>query len=66
MSRRHVRLTYLAPDKLEVENLSGNGTLVDGQPVDKLVLTDVRSREHRIQLGPEGVVLSLEPGSLPV
>lgn len=66
VSRKHVRLSYLAPDMLEIENLSGNGTLVDDRPIDKLVLTDIRTQAHRIQLGPEGVVLALEPGSLPV
>ena len=65
VSRRHVRLSYVAPDMVEVKNLSGNGTLVDGKLVDKIVLTDVRSRKHRIQLGPKGVILELEPG-LPV
>lgn len=66
VSRRHAKLTYVAPDMLEIENLSGNGTLVDGVSIDKLVLTDVRTRSHRIQLGPMGVVLELSPGSLPV
>jgi len=66
VSRRHAKLTYLAPDMLEIENLSGNGTLVDDVAVDKLVLTDVRTKVHRIQLGPKGVVLELSPGSLPV
>ena len=66
VSRKHLRISYLAPDMLEIENLSGNGTLVDGRPVDKLVLTDVRTQAHRIQLGPEGVILELQPGSLPI
>lgn len=66
VSRRHARISYLAPDMVEVENLSGNGTLVDGKLVDKIVLTDCRSEAHRIQLGPKGVILELQPGSLPV
>jgi pSer/pThr/pTyr-binding forkhead associated (FHA) protein len=66
VSRRHARLSYVSPDTVEVENLSGNGTLVDGHLVDRIVLTDVRTKTHRIQLGPKGVVLELEPGSLPV
>ena len=66
VSRKHLRISYLAPDMLEIENLSGNGTIVDGRPVDKIVLTDVRTQTHTIQLGPEGVVLELQPGSLPL
>lgn len=66
VSRKHVRISYLAPDMLEIENLSGNGTLVDGRSVDKVVLTDIRRASHTIQLGPEGVILELQPGSLPL
>lgn len=66
VSRRHCRVTFLAPDLVEVENLSPNGTLVDGRAVDRLMLTDCRTRPHTIQLGPEGLVLELAWGSLPV
>ena len=66
VSRKHVRLTYKAPDELEIENLSGNGTLVDGREVTRAVLTDIRRETHVIRLGPEGVVLELAPGSLPL
>lgn len=65
-SRRHVRISYITPDMVDVENLSANGTLVDGHHVDRIVLTDCRTQEHTIQMGPEGVVLLLAPGSLPV
>lgn len=66
VSRRHCRISFLAPDLVEVENLSTNGTLVDGRPVDRRMLTDCRLRTHTVQLGPQGVVLELSPGSLPV
>jgi pSer/pThr/pTyr-binding forkhead associated (FHA) protein len=71
VSRQHVRITYSAPDRVEVRNLSGNGTLVDGVLVEGtglgcVVLTDVRFKSHRIQLGPAGIELELAPGSLPV
>lgn len=66
VSRKHARLSYVAPDMVEIENLSGNGTLVDGKLVDKIVLADCRTATHRIQLGPKGVILELEPGSLPL
>lgn len=66
VSRKHARLSYVAPDMLEVKNLSGNGTLVDGRLVDKLILTDCRQVSHNIQLGPKGVILVISPGSLPI
>jgi pSer/pThr/pTyr-binding forkhead associated (FHA) protein len=65
-SRSHVRITYLSPDLVDVENLSENGTFVDGKRIDRVVLTDCRRAPHQIQLGPEGAVLELAPGSLPV
>jgi len=65
-SRRHCRLSYVAPDIVDVENLSPNGTMVDGHQIDRILLTDCRHQRHEIQLGPHGVVLALEPGSLPL
>ena len=66
VSRKHARISYIAPDMVEIENLSGNGTLVDGKLVDKIILTDCREKTHKIQLGPRGVLLRLQPGSLPI
>lgn len=57
VSRRHCRIAYLAPDMLEVENLSRNGTWVDGLRVERLLVTDLRARPHTLQLGPEGPLL---------
>jgi pSer/pThr/pTyr-binding forkhead associated (FHA) protein len=66
VSRRHCRVTYLAPDLVEVVNLSRNGTFVDGHRVDRIVLDDCRSASHRIQLGPNGDVVELSCGSAEV
>lgn len=66
VSRRHCRISFLAPDLVEIANLATNGTLVDGRPIDRLLLEDARFQTHTIQLGPEGVVLVLSPGSLPI
>ncbi len=66
VSRKHAHISYVAPDMVEVQNLSGNGTLVDGKLVDKIMLTDCRERTHRIQLGPKGVILEVAQGSLPI
>lgn len=65
-SRRHVRISYVAADVVEVENLSPNGTFLDGHRVDRVLLHDVRRAVHEIRLGCHGDVLLLEPGSLPV
>ena len=65
-SRRHCRISYIAPDMVDIENLSPNGTLVDGHQVDRIVLTDCRTQDHRIRMGPGGVELQLSPGSLPI
>lgn len=66
VSRRHVRIAFLAADMLDIENLSTNGTFVDGHKVDRLILKDCITEAHEIRLGPAGVVLRLEPGALPV
>jgi len=59
VSRRHVRIQFLHPGLVEVEDLSSNGTFVDGRRVDRIGLTDLRARTHDINLG--GVeVLRLE------
>ncbi len=51
VSRRHVRIHFLHPDLVEVEDLSKNGTLVDGRRIDRIGLTDLRERAHQIRLG---------------
>lgn len=65
VSRRHCRISYLAPDLLEVENLSRNGTWVDGLRVERLLVTDLRARSHTVQLGREGPLLEVVAGTLP-
>ena len=51
VSRRHVRIHFLHPDLVEVEDLSTNGTLVDGRRIDRIGLTDIRTTSHEIRLG---------------
>jgi pSer/pThr/pTyr-binding forkhead associated (FHA) protein len=63
-SRRHCRITYLSPDVVEVENLSPNGTLVDGHRVDRVLLQDVRRTPHRVRLGPRGDLIEIACGSV--
>lgn len=51
VSRKHVRIHFLHPDLVEVEDLSKNGTLVDGRRIDRIGLTDIRTNAHEIRLG---------------
>ena len=36
---------------IEIKNLSGNGTLVDGEPIDTLVIDDVSEKTHHVEFG---------------
>jgi hypothetical protein len=56
VSRRHVRIHFLHPDFVEVEDLSQNGTQVDGRTVDRVALTDLRIRPHELSLNGVEVV----------
>ncbi|MFO7900364.1 MAG: FHA domain-containing protein [Planctomycetota bacterium] len=51
VSRKHLKLTYHDPNSIELEDLSSNGTFVDGRRIDRLVLTDVQESSHEIVLG---------------
>ncbi len=64
VSRRHCRIDYVAPDVVEVTDLSRNGTLVDGHRVDRIVLQNARQDVHEIRLGPHGDRLRLSCGSV--
>jgi pSer/pThr/pTyr-binding forkhead associated (FHA) protein len=64
VSRRHCSVTFLAPDLVEVENHSSNGTFVDGRRVARIRLEDVRFVRHEIRLGAHGDTFEIEYGSL--
>lgn len=51
VSRKHVRLSHLEPETVEIEDLSSNGTCVDGQRISRVVVTDLRERSHELLLG---------------
>ncbi|MGQ0613697.1 MAG: FHA domain-containing protein [Planctomycetaceae bacterium] len=51
VSRRHVRIQFLHPGLVEIEDLSSNGTFLDGRRVDRVGLTDLRARPHDLNLG---------------
>ena len=51
VSRKHVKITCNDPQSVELEDLSSNGTFVDGKRIDRLVLTDVQETPHELVLG---------------
>jgi len=51
ISRLHLRVSYLAKDRVEIWDLSKNGTFVNGRRVDRLVLDDFGESGIEISLG---------------
>ena len=62
ISRKHLQITFKSETNVELEDLSANGTVVDGEKIDKIVLTDVATEVHVILLGTrEKFTLEWEP-----
>jgi pSer/pThr/pTyr-binding forkhead associated (FHA) protein len=59
VSRRHVKVTFHNAASVEIEDLSSNGTYLDGSRIDRIVITDVRDTAHEVKLG-GGDILRLE------
>ena len=51
VSRKHLKITFHNADSIELEDLSSNGTYVDGIRIDRLVITDIREAPHEVQMG---------------
>jgi len=51
VSRKHVRLSYIGEDSIEIEDLSSNGTFLDGHRVTRAVIHNLRERSHELVLG---------------
>ena len=52
VSRQHARITYYRADLIVIEDLSANGTFVDGERVDgKLNVADLADKPRLISLG---------------
>ena len=51
ISRRHLKITYHNDVKVELEDLSANGTLLDGERIDKIFLVDITTESHTLLLG---------------
>ena len=62
ISRKHLRICLLGPDHLEIEDLSTNGTLVNGHRVDKVLIHGFSKAGSRVSVEfGEGEILVLEP-----
>lgn len=44
ISRKHIRICLVNPDILEIDDLSTNGTVVDGHRIDRRVITGFANR----------------------
>jgi pSer/pThr/pTyr-binding forkhead associated (FHA) protein len=51
VSRKHLKITYHDASSIEIEDLSSNGTFVDGKRIDRMVVTDVKETPHEVVLG---------------
>ena len=59
ISGRHFKITVYNLRSIEIKNLSPNGTIVDGKPIESIVLSDVSNNRHEIRMGLREI-LSLE------
>lgn len=64
VSRRHVRISYLAEGHIEIWNLSKNGTWVDEKRVDRILLTELPEDGVTIRLA-ESETLRLTAAARP-
>ncbi len=51
VSRKHIKIIFVNPDHIEIENMGANGTFIDGTKVDKVIITDIRDQSHEMVLG---------------
>jgi pSer/pThr/pTyr-binding forkhead associated (FHA) protein len=51
VSRQHARISYTDAETIEIEDLSSNGTFLDGEKIDHIVIRDLRERSRELLLG---------------
>lgn len=51
ISREHVRISFHNPTTIEIEDLSSNGTYIDGKQISSYIISDATIRAHHLQLG---------------
>lgn len=59
MSREHARIYFLNLRHVEVENLSRNGTTVNGQRVHRIVIDDLHEKPATLELAGFRVLLQI-------
>lgn len=52
VSRKHVRLSFYNATSIEIEDLgSSNGTFLDGQQIERVIINDIKECTHELLLG---------------
>jgi hypothetical protein len=59
MSREHTRISFCNLRHVEIEDLSRNGTLVNGQRVQRLVLDDLQEKPATLELAGFRILVQL-------
>lgn len=59
VSGKHFQVTMYNLNSIEIRNLSANGTWVDGQRIDVMMVDDIAQHAHEIRFG-EQEILKLE------
>ncbi len=51
VSRKHLRICYYKEDEVELNDLSSNGSYLDGEPIEHAILKDFKTEIHLLVLG---------------
>jgi pSer/pThr/pTyr-binding forkhead associated (FHA) protein len=51
VSRQHLQISVERADHIEIENLGANGSTIDGQPLEKLVINNLADEPRELVLG---------------
>ena len=51
VSRRHMRISFFEEEEVKIEDLSSNGSYLDGDRVEDVVIKDFKEEVHVILLG---------------
>jgi len=51
VSRRHTKISFYNSQSIEIEDMSANGTYVNGEKVSKKVIGDIKDKSYELRLG---------------
>lgn len=51
VSRRHTKIAFFNSQSIEIEDMSANGTYVNGEKVSKKVIGDIKDKAYEVRLG---------------